>query len=366
MRVIFAGGGTGGHLFPGIALAQELVSSNKSAKEEVLFLCTDREFDRKQLERYQFNFSILASPRLPNWKNPISLAKFLLRMYKTFGQTKKYFKAFKPQIVVGLGGYGSFSSVRIAKGMSLPFAQLEQNVLPGKITRGYCREAQSVFSQWSGTAHYIPKCGQFEQTGSPIRQELLDCLKLSKAEARKQLGLTKEYVLLVIGGSQGAGAINKLLMANMGLFKSQAHRLSIIHLTGPNGYDEVKNSYQQAGIESAVFHFSDNMGVIYAASDFAISRAGGIAIAEMAIFGLPMILIPLPTAADNHQYFNAIEVEQNGAGRLLAQGEAGPKIASSLVIFLAELKPLSQKARAFGRKDAAKIIAEKLIKLANP
>lgn len=366
MNIIFAGGGTGGHLFPGIALAQELLKSGNVGPNAALFLCTDRDFDRRQLDRYKFDYRVLPSPRLPNWRNPLAVAKFLFKMFSTLQHTKRCFKEFNPDVVVGLGGYGAFSSIHTAKSRRLPFVQLEQNVLPGKITRRYCRSAQAVFSQWVGSAQYIPKCKAFEKTGSPIRQEILECLEVSKSDARAQLNLSNKYILLIIGGSQGAESINKLIVDNINVLAKQAHRLSIIHLTGGKDYESMKNTYTHAGIQAVVKSFSDNMGILYAASDFAISRSGGIAITEMAVFGLPMILIPLPTAADNHQYYNGLEVQNIGAGIIVPQDEMAQRIESVIEQFITEPGKFSQNAHKLGNKDSAKIILDKLNSLLLP
>ena len=382
MRIIFAGGGTGGHLFPGIALAQELFLSKEIGEKKLLFLCTNKPFDQQQLSRYKLDYQALPSPRLPALKNPLSILKFLINLIISLYYTHKYFRRFKPEVVIGLGGYGSFSPLTIAILRGIPFALLEQNVLPGKITRFFSPFARYVFCQWDKSAKYLRNRKIIRSTGSPIRKEILlsatDSSYDNKANARKQLDLTKEYILLVIGGSQGAEAINKTMIDNIDALKKVSDRLGIIHLTGEREHQRVKDTYKKTGIEAVVKPFSEEMNIIYSASDFALSRAGGIAIAEMAMFGLPMILVPYPNAADNHQFFNALEVQQSGAGVIINQDNLSQKIEIVVKEFLrmqsssgyavpeadpplAETKTLklkepSQHAKSLARDKAARII----------
>lgn len=316
MKIIFAGGGTGGHLFPGIALAQTL-----SDKSTILFLCTNRPFDRNQLDRYKFAYQALPSPRLPSLKRPWTFIGFIINLLLALYRTNRCFSGLKPDIVIGLGGYGAFSSLIIALLRGVPFVLLEQNVLPGRISRLFSPFARKVFCQWKKSERYLRNRKCLTETGSPIRKDILSYINYNKSEARKQLGLTKEYILLVIGGSQGAEALNKAIIGNIPRLSRLSAKLGIIHLTGQNDYQGIKEAYEKSGIEHLVKPFSEDMGLIYAASDLALSRSGGIAIAEITLFGLPMILVPYPQAADNHQFFNAMEACEKGAGILIRQGE---------------------------------------------
>lgn len=359
MRIILAGGGTGGHLFPGVALAQELCS-----KSEILFLCTNKPFDRQHLNRYHLDYKIIPSPKLPSFKIPLSIIKFPINLITSLYYTNKYFNEFKPSTVIGLGGYGAFSSLVIAMLRRIPFVLLEQNILPGKITRFFNPFARYVFCQWDESVKYLRNRKSIKTTGSPIRKEILlsiNGLINNKSNVRKQLGLTKEYILLIIGGSQGAEALNKGIIDNIDMLKKLSDRLGIIHLTGEKDYQMIKDTYQNAGIEAVVKTFADEMSIIYAASDFALSRAGGIAITEMAIFGLPMILVPYPHAADNHQFFNASEVHKSGAGFVINQNHLSKQIGTMINDFInTGTKTLSQNAKSLARNNTAGIIIDYL------
>ena len=360
MKIIFAGGGTGGHLFPGIALAQTF-----SDKSTVLFLCTNRLFDKTQLDRYKFDYKALLSPRLPSIKRPWTVISFIVNLLLALHRTNKYFSGFNPDVVVGLGGYGAFSSLIVAFFRGVPFVLLEQNVLPGRISRMFSPFARKVFCQWGKSLRYLRNRKRLVVTGSPVRQEILSYITRGKLDARKQLGLTKEHILLVIGGSQGAEALNKAVIDNIEHLKKLSANLGIIHLTGQKDYQCIKEAYEKSGIEHLVKPFSDDMGVIYAASDLALSRAGGIAIAEMMLFGLPMLLVPYPQAADNHQFFNAMDIYQKGAGILISQDELIMKMSYILGDIgrngFQTLEKISLKTKAMARPDAAEKIMNSLL-----
>jgi len=362
MKIIFSGGGTGGHLFPGIALAQTFFSkfAIRNSKCEILFLCTSRPFDRTQLDRYKFDYKAIPSPRLPSIKRPWTVIIFIINLLLALQRTNRYFSAFKPDVVVGLGGYGAFSSLIIALLRGIPFVLLEQNVLPGRISRLFAPFARKVFCQWEKSLRYLRNRKCLVATGSPVREEILSYINYNKAEARKQLGLTREHILLVIGGSQGAEALNRAVIDNIEHLMKLSDRLGVIHLTGDRDYQRIKEAYEKSGVEHLVKPFSDDMGIIYAASDLALSRSGGIAIAEMALFGLPMLLVPYPQAADNHQFFNAMDVYQKGAGILISQDELTKKMAYILGDMertgFRVLEKIFLKTKTMARPDAAEKI----------
>jgi len=373
MRIIFSGGGTGGHLFPGIALAQYAIRPAirrdfaAAQQSEILFLCTSRSFDKAQLDRYKFDYKALPSPRLPSIKRPWTVITFIINLLLALQRTNRYFSGFKPDIVVGLGGYGAFSSLIIALSRGVPFVLLEQNVLPGRISRLFAPFARKVFCHWGKSFRYLRNRKCLVATGSPVRQEIFSYITRDKTDARKQLGLTKEHILLVIGGSQGAEALNRAVIDNIEHLKKLSDRLGIIHLTGQMGYQRIKEAYEKSGVEHLVKPFSDDMGIIYAASDLALSRSGGIAIAEMTLFGLPMILVPYPQAADNHQFFNALDVYQNGGGILISQDELAKKMAYILGdirrLGFQTLDGISHKARSLSKPDSAKEIMNSLLEI---
>lgn len=371
MKIVFAGGGTGGHLFPGVALAQYAIRPAirrdfaAAQQSEILFLCTNRPFDKSQLDRYKFDYKALPSPRLPSIKRPWTVIRFIINLLLALQRTNRQFSVFKPDIVVGLGGYGAFSSLIIALLRGVPFVLLEQNVLPGRISRLFAPFARKVFCQWGKSLRYLRNRRCHVTTGSPVREEIISYISCGKAEARKQLGLTKEHILLVIGGSQGAEALNRTVIDNIEHLRKLSDSLGVIHLTGERDYQRIKEAYEKSGVEHLVKPFSDEMGILYAASDLVLSRAGGIAIAEMALFGLPMLLVPYPQAADNHQFFNALDVYQDGGGIIISQDGLAKQMASIMGDIrrtgFQTLEGLSHQARSLSKPDSAKEIMNYLL-----
>jgi UDP-N-acetylglucosamine--N-acetylmuramyl-(pentapeptide) pyrophosphoryl-undecaprenol N-acetylglucosamine transferase len=256
-----------------------------------------------------------------------------LSLYFTLG----YFRRFKPGIIVGLGGYGSFSSIIIALVLRIPFVLLEQNVLPGKITRLFSPFARYVFCQWHKSIRYLRNRKNIKITGSPVRKEICQAMNLSREDARKKLNLSKENIWLILGGSQGAEALNQAVIENMEYLKKLSDQLGIIHLTGEKDFPVIRQLYQKAKIEALVKPFSEDMGIIYSASNFALTRAGGIAIAEMSLFGIPMILVPYSYSSENHQFFNAYEVERLGAGITIDQKFISQELKGILDKFLTDM-----------------------------
>lgn len=307
-------------MFPGIALARQLPGP-------VLFLCTSRSFDKEQLERHQLDFRALPAPRLPSLKRPWTFFTFGVNLLRSLFRSYQAFLEFKPDLVVGLGGYGAFSPLIIALLRGVPLVLLEQNVRPGRISRLFAPFAAKIFCQWPESFSHFRSRRSLLFSGSPVRSEVLSCAGYGKARARQELGLSKKYIILVIGGSQGAGALNQAALNNMERLAKIAEQTGVIHLTGPGDYREIKEAYERAGLEHLVMPFSDKMGPVYAASDLAFSRAGGMAIAEMMLFGLPVFLAPYPQAADNHQFFNALAVCRKGAGVLIRQEFLDAKMA---------------------------------------
>jgi UDP-N-acetylglucosamine--N-acetylmuramyl-(pentapeptide) pyrophosphoryl-undecaprenol N-acetylglucosamine transferase len=367
MRIIFAGGGTGGHLFPGIGLAQEFCRGSQTSNPEsqILFLCTGRPFDRTQLDRYKFNYQALPSPRLPSIKRPWTAIAFIANLLLALRKTNRCFSGFKPDIVVGLGGYGAFSPLIMALIRGVPFVLLEQNVRPGRISRLFAPFARQIFCQWEKSRRYLRNRVRLAFSGSPVRAEILRGRYYDKSQARQKLGFSGKHILLVVGGSQGAEALNKAVIVNIEHLKKLSDRLGIIHLTGQMDYQFIKETYKKSGIEHLVKPFSYDMSIIYAASDLALSRAGGIAIAEMTLFGLPMLLVPYPQAADNHQFFNAMDIYRKGAGILISQDELATKIAYMLGDIgqngFQTLKRISLKTKTMARPDAAEEIMSSLL-----
>jgi UDP-N-acetylglucosamine--N-acetylmuramyl-(pentapeptide) pyrophosphoryl-undecaprenol N-acetylglucosamine transferase len=307
MRVILAGGGTGGHLFPGIALAQNFPSDWRS-----LFHCTDRPFDARELSAYGMDHEPLAAPRLgAGFALPLG-------MVRAVGRAWKRVRAFRPDLVVGLGGYGSFPTLAAARLDGIPVALLEQNVIPGRANRMAARGARRVYAQWAESRrHFVGLGDRFVHAGSPLRSGLV---RVNRDEARRRFGLRGTGpVVGVLGGSQGSESLNRLAVREL----PSVPGAQILHLAG-SAAEGVRAAYRASGAEARVVDFHRDMETFYSACDLVVSRAGALAIAELAALGCAAVLVPYPHAASDHQAANARALARGGAAAVVDERTAPP------------------------------------------
>ncbi|MEK7449803.1 MAG: undecaprenyldiphospho-muramoylpentapeptide beta-N-acetylglucosaminyltransferase [Planctomycetota bacterium] len=360
MKIILAGGGTGGHLFPGIALAQEIRS--RPVDSEILFLCTNREFDLNQLGHYNFTYYPLPSPRLSF--SPL----FPVRLGKSLWLSLKYFKRFQPELVIGLGGYGSVAPLVAAYLKGIPIVLMEQNFLPGKITRYFSGAAREIYVQWPGSEKYFKEPSKVIVTGSPIRSFIK---RLDRATTCREFNLSPgKKILLVLGGSQGAHALNQFMVNHLEYLNNFPDNLAIIHLTGQADYEMVRQSYGDTRIEHCVFSFCERMEEVYSVADLVLSRAGALAMAEMAYLRLPSVLVPYPSAADNHQFLNAQEVQKKDAGLLIEQknlsADTMKYIVEKVLFNDGLLQKMAESARLLAYPESASTIYLRITQLITP
>jgi len=354
MRVVIAGGGTGGHFYPGLALAEELVGRDPATR--VLFLCTDRDRVPDSTERLTFKV-LPVTHRGSRLKRIASLGPALLAV-------RREVRAFKPHVVVGLGGYASLAPVLYAALRNIPTLLLEQNVLPGQANRLLLWVADELAAQWEETKHYVRCPGKVRHTGNPVRASIR---RLDRPEAAARLGLSPERpTVLVMGGSQAATPINELMIQALDYLDGLDAQF--VHLAGARDAERVRQAYAASGIAAAVFDFLDEMTLAYSVAGLAVCRAGGTSIAELTALGIPAVLIPYPHAADNHQLLNALVLEQHGAARAVEQKDLTGELLAGLLRDLLESPPrlerMAHEARRFGRPNAATTIAEAARRLA--
>jgi UDP-N-acetylglucosamine--N-acetylmuramyl-(pentapeptide) pyrophosphoryl-undecaprenol N-acetylglucosamine transferase len=310
MRVIFAGGGTGGHLYAGIALAQHLHGLGDGSR--TFFLCTERSFDARELTAYAMDFEPLAAPRL----RPVLALPG--RMMGAVATARRRVRGFAPDLVVGLGGYGSFPTLAAAALEGVPYVLLEQNAVPGRANLLAARGARRIYAQWDEARRSFPGRGsRVVHVGSPLRRGLE---RMPRADARLKLGLDPDApVIGVIGGSQGAESMNRLVVREL----ASAPGATVLHLAGKSA-DAVRDAYRAAGREARVEEFRRDMGTVYSACDLVISRAGALAIAELEALGCASVLVPYPHAAGDHQAANARALERVGAAAVVDERSARP------------------------------------------
>lgn len=295
IRLLLTGGGTGGHLFPAVATAQEFKAQLPDT--EVLFVGTRRKMDSKSLGAYGFTSASILCYGLKG-KNPLELLKALAVLPLSYLQALLIIRRFKPDIIFGVGGYVTGPVVLAGKNLGVPVVIHEQNSVPGLANRKLGRLADKVCLSLPGSGTEFP-AEKILYTGNPVRSKILELAEKASP------GKSEKRTLLILGGSQGAQAVNTLVTeALCSMADEELRTIRVIHQTGDKGEEQVKNVYRQRGVDAEVAGFFTQMHEIYAQADLLVSRAGATTLSEIAVLGKPAILIPYPSAADNHQEKN--------------------------------------------------------------
>ncbi len=352
-RLLIAGGGTGGHLFPGVAVAEEL--RRLDPESEVLFVGTTRGIESRVLPDLGWALKHIEVSGIKT----VGLAGAIrgaIRVPGALLQSRRIIKDFAPDVVIGVGGYASGPVVLAAKLMRVRTAILEQNSIPGLTNRILGKVAKRIFLSFSHTQQFF-KARKSELVGNPIRRQILDGLR-GDAQDPKDPEKTSGLRLFVFGGSQGAVAVNTMCCAAAEHLRSRGIEFEIVHQTGKADLEATRTRYQEAKIAADCRAFITDMASEYKAADLIVSRAGATTIAELGIVGLPAVLIPYPHAANNHQELNAQEMVDAGAALMLRQEghQDGEALAALLAQLAQDTKKRSEMAaamRAFGRADAA-------------
>ncbi len=356
LKAIIAGGGTGGHVFPAIAIALALKKKDYSAR--ILFVGAKGRMEMQKVPKAGFHIiglDIAGLQRRFSWQN------FLLpwRLIKSLAGAKQIVKRFKPDIVIGVGGYASGPVLWAAARQKIPIVIQEQNSFPGITNRILGKKADKICVAYEGMDKYFPKEKLF-LTGNPVRNDVVKT-EGKQAEALKHFGLSPGYpVLFVTGGSLGARSINESVKAHIDLFAEK--NIQLIWQTGASFYQEALASIpgKPGKFRASVSAFIDRMDYAYAAADVVVSRAGAIAVSEICMVRKPAILIPSPNVAEDHQTKNALALVNHHAAILIRDDEAKEKLGPevNLLIFDEEKKHrLKEKIAGMSYRDAADVIA---------
>ena len=367
MKLIIAGGGTGGHLFPGIAVAEEFLSRDPA--NQVLFVGTERGIEERAVPAAGYPLELISAAGIRG-KGTFSQLKGTAMMVYGYAQSRKILKRFRPDLVLGVGGYASLPMVLAASGMKIPRFIHEQNAIPGMTNRLLAKFASKVFITLEESARYFPSATTL-LTGNPLRRQILDMVErvnppsippLSKegSDQSEQGG----FRLFIFGGSQGAHAINAAMIAALPFLKESRIRLVITHQTGNNECADVTAAYRAAGVEALVTPFISDMAAEYARADLIICRAGATTIAEVTACGKACLFIPFPHAVDDHQRRNAEALLKKDACFMMLERElSGGSLAGS-ILTLAEDPNLVQRtgdlAHSLAKMDAARIIVDRM------
>lgn len=356
-RFAIAAGGTGGHLFPGLAVAEVL----HALGHQVLMLTSEKHIDAVATEgRSEFQIARLPGMGLPRGIS-LQTLKFFARFARGILQCRSLFAGFQPDAVLGMGGFTSIAPILAGRLSGLPVFVHESNAIPGKANRLNARIAGGWLAGFEECARTIPSV-PCTVTGTPVRGAFLQ--HPSKEEALRKFGLSPERkTVLVMGGSQGAAGVNMAVMEAAANLASAGFQF--LHITGAADEKTVAGFYQNEGIPAWTAAFHHAMQDAYSAADIAVARSGAASLTELSFFGLPSILIPYPFAAEDHQTCNAKIFSDAGAALLVQEREAsGPFLAAEIRRILGDAQALAKMTtacRSLYRSDAAERVARVLL-----
>jgi len=351
MRIIIAGGGTGGHVIPALAIAQQL---KKQFAAEVVFIGTARGIETRLVPQAGFPLELIQVGALKN-VSLMTRAKTMFDLPRAIAASSRMLSEFDPEVVIGVGGYASGPAMVAAIRRRLPTLAFEPNVVPGFANRMIARWVSAAAVHFEETCRYFPNC---RVTGVPVRAAFFSI--------PPKTGGTP--TLLVFGGSQGARAINQAMIESLAGLRAKIPRIHIIHQTGQRDYDHVLAAYQQSGISGEVHKFIDDMPGTFGRADLLVCRSGASTVGEITAAGKPAIFVPFPAAADDHQNVNARALERVGAAVVVEESNLGAAYLvdtiAALISDSSRLRSMSAAAKSLAHPKAVEEIAEMVKQLA--
>jgi UDP-N-acetylglucosamine--N-acetylmuramyl-(pentapeptide) pyrophosphoryl-undecaprenol N-acetylglucosamine transferase len=353
MNAVIACGGTGGHLFPGLAVAEVL----RKRGHDVLLFVSEKDVDALALKEHpEIPFERLPSIGLPSPFSP-TIFGFVRRFSESLARCRAIYRRYKPQVVLGMGGFTSTAPVLAGKMRGVPTFIHESNAIPGKANKMTARLVRAVLLGFKECAPFFPRV-KTEITGTPIRTDLQ---RIDRGLAREKLGLRNEITtLLVMGGSQGASGINQAMIKSLPALADAT--LQVIHLTGAREEKLVADNYRRANVPAFVAAFHHRMEEVYSAADLAVARAGAASLAELASFSLPGILIPFPYAADDHQTRNAEIFGKADAAIVVKEAEILDEVLARRIREIIDdperLQRMSKNSARLSSRNAASAVVE--------
>lgn len=354
MRVILAGGGTGGHLFPGLAVAREF--QRRDRMTEILFVGTQQGIEARILPREGFALATIPVRGLKG-RGIRGMLEALYGVPASLLRSFDIIRKFRPDFIIGLGGYASGPLLLAGKLNGIRSAIMEQNLRPGFTNKILARLVDRVFTSYRESVEYFPG-GKLLETGNPIRWRQLPEVERSK-----------KFTLLIFGGSAGAHRINLAVIDAIKKLTDLGPTLRIIHQTGQVDFSAVKEAYAALPFEADVTPFIDKMDEAYARADLVLCRAGATTVAELTAFGRAAILVPYPHAIYDHQTWNARALADRGAAEIILDGAlSGESLAARIRSYLSEperIQEMASAARALGRPEAAARIVDECYAIAH-
>ena len=351
LRIVIAGGGTGGHLFPGIAIAREFEARNSATR--IIFVSTGNPMERSVLSKTGFELQCITAAGIKGrgiWNQLISVLKIPRGIWESI----RIMNNFSPDLAIGLGSYSAGPVIMAAWLRRIPIVVHEQNILPGITNRILSRFANRIYISFKNTQSNLDS-SKVKWTGNPVRNELLE-VSAGQAAEKDDDTANGIFTVLILGGSQGAHAINMAVIEALDALNDK-DQLHVIHQTGAADEQQVNEAYRRNKIRCTVQSFFDNMAELYSRADLLICRAGATTVAEITALGKAVIFIPFPYAADNHQVLNAGMLSDEGAAEMIVEKDLSAEILSEKIAYYAAhrqaLNDMAAKARRFGNPNAA-------------
>ncbi len=350
MKVIIAGGGTGGHVFPAISIAEEMLRRNGG--NEVLFVGTDQGIEKRILPEMGYRVEFINSRGIVG-KSFFQKVAAVISILGAMLSSLRILRDFRPDAVIGVGGYASGPTLLCAAMSSIPTAICEQNCVPGLANRILSRFVGKIFITFEESKEHLP-AEKTLLTGNPIRHDL------ARRAAEKKPRQNAPRNVFVLGGSQGARKLNEIVPLSLGKLDE---RVNVTHQTGETQAESVRETYRQLGISAEVFGFTDDMSRVYEKTDLVICRAGSGTLSEITAFGIPSILVPLPSSTHDHQLKNAKVLESNAAAVVIEEKELsveGLRAVMEKTLEQSTLRRMAENSKKLARPHAAREIANEI------
>lgn len=364
-RIIVSGGGTGGHIFPALSIADAIKSKHPEAK--ILFVGADNRMEMQRVP--DAGYEIVGLPIAGfNRKNLLKNIKVLWLILKSQRLAKKTIKKFAPHAVVGVGGYASGPTLKMAASMNIPTLIQEQNSYAGVTNKILAKSARMICVAYDGMERFFPK-EKIKMTGNPVRKSLIE-MRTNRSEAIKTIGLDEnKKCVLIVGGSLGARSINEAVLANIEAIRENSD-IQFIWQTGKLYFEEMKERCAAVGKPEnlTITDFVSNMAAALGAADLVVSRAGAGSISEFALLGKAVILVPSPNVSEDHQTKNAMALVEKEAAIHVPDSRAKEeliKTAVETVLDEEKIAALEKNVEKLGKPNAAEVIADEVIRLAD-
>lgn len=362
LRIVFAGGGTGGHLFPAIAIAEEFQRRNSNSR--ILFVSSGRPIEEAVLSKTGFAKTLIRVEGIKGKRLWVKLKSFIVLPMGLFGSMRLLIQ-FKPDVVVGMGGYSAGPVIFAAWMLRIARVICEQNKLSGVTNRILAYLADRIYVSYKDT-NFSASAEKICVTGNPVRKEIVKRLQMPGKEAMADGAEKDLFTVLILGGSQGAHGLNMAVVEALSHLNNP-ERYHFIHQSGVFDEGVVKNAYRERGVAHTTAAFFDDMATLYRKADMVICRSGATTVAEVTIAKSAVIFVPFPAAADNHQVFNAKPLVDEGAAEMILEHQLTGKSLSEKIEFYAAhpevLLQMKERISKFGKPDAAALVVEDIYRL---